>query len=281
MKASYFWDTGSGIAGDTGSPASGQKMRKGCFASPMWPLGTKVTVKARGRTATGEVCDFGPGWPAELATDPVLIDIDTYTFAYLAAGKAPASPTNAGVPEGHLLLTVQVTKWGTGRSYKNRDKLWRSEFWLRSTSTPKPSTSASSTPKPSTTTTAVTVGTTTENQVVKLTNAERAKAGCKPLKHEAKLRAAAYAHSKDMAAKGYFDHDSPSGEGPGDRIEGSGFSPISTWGENIAAGQRTAAQVVEGWLGSPGHRANILNCSFTHIGVGLSNQYWTQVFASR
>ncbi|WP_211266906.1 CAP domain-containing protein [Nonomuraea candida] len=275
MKASYFWDDGSGTAGDTGKPASGQDMRKGCFASPMWPLGTKVTVKARGRTATGEVCDFGPGWPAEKATDPILLDLDTHTFAYLAAGKKPKTDYDAGVPEGHLQLTAYITKWGTGRSYKDRDKFWRSEFWLRSKSTPKPSASTSS-PKPST----GTVGTTAENEVVRLTNAERAKAGCKPLKHDAKLRAAAYGHSKDMATKGYFDHDSPSGEGPGDRIRGSGFSPISTWGENIAAGQRTAAEVVNGWMDSPGHRANILQCSYTHIGVGLSSYHWTQNFAS-
>ncbi|MGP3959211.1 CAP domain-containing protein [Nonomuraea sp. 3N208] len=151
------------------------------------------------------------------------------------------------------------------------------------TAVPRPSKttlspSARSTPKPS----ATTVGTTLENQVVKLTNAQRAKAGCKPLKHDVKLRVAAYGHSKDMVAKNYFDHTSPSGKDTGDRMKVAGFSPVSSWGENIAYGQRTAAAVMEDWMSSPGHKRNILACSYTHIGVGYvsSGSYWTQVFAA-
>ncbi|GGO65031.1 CAP domain-containing protein [Nonomuraea cavernae] len=121
-----------------------------------------------------------------------------------------------------------------------------------------------------------------ETAVVKLTNAARAAGGCRALVHDSKLRTAAERHSADMAARGFFDHTSPDGRSPGDRVRTAGFAPISTWGENIAKGQRTAAQVVEGWLNSPGHRANIMNCAFTHIGVGhaTNGPHWTQVFAA-
>ncbi|MBB6351569.1 CAP domain-containing protein [Nonomuraea muscovyensis] len=135
------------------------------------------------------------------------------------------------------------------------------------------------TPSPST---ASTGASSLEEAVVKLTNQARATNGCRPLVHDPKLRTAAERHSADMAARGFFDHDSPDGRDPGDRVRASGFAPTSTWGENIAMGQRTAAQVVQGWLDSPGHRANIMNCAFTHIGVGhaAKGSHWTQVFAA-
>ncbi|GAA2363334.1 CAP domain-containing protein [Nonomuraea africana] len=144
------------------------------------------------------------------------------------------------------------------------------------TATPTPSTSPSPSPSGS-----PSGGSAVEEEVVKLTNEARATGGCKPLTHDPKLHTAAEGHSADMAAKGYFDHTSPDGRSPGDRIKTSGFSPISAWGENIAKGQRTAAEVVRGWLNSPGHKANIMNCNYTHIGVGHADKgpVWTQVFA--
>ncbi|GGP00742.1 CAP domain-containing protein [Nonomuraea glycinis] len=134
-----------------------------------------------------------------------------------------------------------------------------------------------------TTSTARTAGASSaETEVVRLTNRARVAGGCKPLVHDAKLRTAADRHSADMAAKGYFDHSSQDGRSAGDRIGAVGFAPVRTWGENIAMGQRTAASVVQGWLNSPGHRANIMNCKFTHIGVGQHSKgpHWTQVFAA-
>lgn len=139
------------------------------------------------------------------------------------------------------------------------------------------------TPSPSTASTGVSTGVSgVEEAVVKLTNQARAANGCRPLVHDPKLHTAAERHSADMAARGFFDHDSPDGRDPGDRVRAAGFAPISTWAENIAMGQRTAAQVVQGWLDSPGHRANIMNCAFTHIGVGhaAKGPHWTQVFAA-
>ncbi|MFD4371905.1 CAP domain-containing protein [Streptomyces sp. NPDC058486] len=121
------------------------------------------------------------------------------------------------------------------------------------------------------------------DQVLSLVNAERAKAGCGPLTANATLTRAAQGHSDDMAARDYFDHTNPDGDGPGERVTAAGY-PWSTYGENIAMGQTTPEQVMEGWMNSPGHRANILNCDFKELGVGVHTNggpYWTQVFGAR
>ena len=127
-------------------------------------------------------------------------------------------------------------------------------------------------------------------QVVELTNVERAKEGLQPLKLNDRLLDAAQDHSNDMAQDDFFSHTGADGSTVGDRVRASGYQ-YSTAGENIAAGQITAAQVVEGWMNSPGHRANILNPNYTEIGVGYEylqndtgsvnyNYYWTQVFGT-
>ncbi|MFE1500687.1 CAP domain-containing protein, partial [Streptomyces albidoflavus] len=121
------------------------------------------------------------------------------------------------------------------------------------------------------------------DQVIALVNTERAKAGCGPLSHNATLTRAAQGHSDDMAARDFFDHTDPDGDGPGERVTAAGY-PWSTYGENIAKGQSTPEQVMEAWMNSPGHRANILNCDFKEIGVGIHTDggpYWTQVFGAR
>ncbi|MCM6775571.1 CAP domain-containing protein [Nocardia sp. CDC159] len=120
------------------------------------------------------------------------------------------------------------------------------------------------------------------DEVVTLTNAERAKAGCQPLKAENRLTQAAQGHSEDMAKNNFFDHNSSKGS-PGDRIAATGYK-ARTWAENIAMGYRDAKDVVNGWMNSPGHRANILNCGLREIGVGVAKGrqglYWTQAFAT-
>ncbi|WP_344282785.1 CAP domain-containing protein, partial [Actinomadura napierensis] len=119
-----------------------------------------------------------------------------------------------------------------------------------------------------------------ENAVVALTNAERAKAGCDALRVDRRLVTAARAHSADMAANDYFDHDSPNGDSPWMRMREAGYAGPGA--ENIARGYATAAAVVDGWMASPGHRANILNCGLRAIGVGMAagsdGPLWTQDF---
>ncbi|MGB8939334.1 MAG: CAP domain-containing protein, partial [Streptomyces sp.] len=118
--------------------------------------------------------------------------------------------------------------------------------------------------------------------VLRLTNAERTAAGLRPLSPDPLLTVAAQDHSADMVARAFYAHTSPEGGEPWDRASAAG-STHRAIGENIACGQRTPAEVVDGWMNSPGHRANILKPSFTHLGVGFAGggsagTYWTQLF---
>ncbi|MEU3356276.1 CAP domain-containing protein [Streptomyces sp. NPDC037389] len=119
-------------------------------------------------------------------------------------------------------------------------------------------------------------------EVLALTNAERATAGLPPLAADTRLAAAAQAYSTDMATRGFYSHTSPEGTEPWDRAAAAGARHRGI-GENIACGQRSPAEVVQGWMDSPGHRANILKPGFTHLGVGYAGggpagTYWTQLF---
>ena len=93
------------------------------------------------------------------------------------------------------------------------------------------------------------------------------------------LEEAAQNHSNDMYENDYFDHTTPDGISPGDRITATGYG-WSTYGENIALGYSTEEAVIEGWINSPGHCKNIMNGNLTEMGVGENNSYWTQVLAS-
>lgn len=133
---------------------------------------------------------------------------------------------------------------------------------------------------------AATSNTALEQQVIQLTNQHRATVGCGPLTGEARLSQAARAHSANMADNGFFDHTDPQGRTPSQRITATGYQWNRT-SENIAAGSATAEGVLQQWLNSPGHRANIENCAVTQIGVGHGHNptsqfghYWTQKFAN-
>ncbi|MEV8314086.1 CAP domain-containing protein [Streptomyces sp. NPDC059900] len=120
------------------------------------------------------------------------------------------------------------------------------------------------------------------NAVLRLTNAERTAAGLRPLSPDPLLTVAAQNHSADMIARAFYAHTSPDGGEPWHRASAAGSAHRSI-GENIACGQRTPAEVVDGWMNSPGHRANILKPAFTHLGVGFAGggsagTYWTQLF---
>ncbi|PQP82277.1 serine protease [Paenibacillus sp. PCH8] len=114
-------------------------------------------------------------------------------------------------------------------------------------------------------------------QVVKLVNAERAKAGLGALASDALLDKVAVAKVKDMSNNNYFDHQSPTYGSPFDMMKQFGVT-YSYAGENIAKGQKTPQEVVTAWMNSEGHRANILGKNFTKIGVGYYNGYWAQEF---
>src|SRR5690625_3613708 len=121
-----------------------------------------------------------------------------------------------------------------------------------------------------------------EQEVVELTNNEREKQGLSPLKANTELSHVAREKSNDMANNNYFDHQSPQYGSPFDMMKAYGIT-YRTAGENIARGQQTPEEVVNGWMNSEGHRANILNGDFTEIGVGFveKGNHWTQQFIGK
>ncbi|WP_031485147.1 CAP domain-containing protein [Streptomyces bicolor] len=117
-------------------------------------------------------------------------------------------------------------------------------------------------------------------EVLKLVNEERAQVGCSALSANSSLADLAQDFSEAMAARGFFDHTDPDGASPWDRAAKAGITDLG--GENIARGQADAAAVMEAWMNSPGHKANILNCDFKTLGVGVhfgsGGPWWTQDF---
>lgn len=121
-----------------------------------------------------------------------------------------------------------------------------------------------------------------ENEVIRLVNEIRVKNGLKALTADWELSRVARYKSQDMKDNKYFSHTSPVYGSPFDMIKNFGIS-YRTAGENIAKGQSTPQAVVNAWMNSSGHRVNILNSSYTRIGVGYvaEGKYWTQMFIGR
>jgi uncharacterized protein YkwD len=138
---------------------------------------------------------------------------------------------------------------------------------------PEPSTSA--TPAAPVTTPAG-----PEAEVLALVNAERAAVGCEALAADVELAAVARAHSEDMRDRGFFDHVNLDGLDPFERAEAAG---VTARAENIARGQQDATDVMAAWMDSSGHRANILDCGLTRLGISVASggggPWWTQLFA--
>lgn len=120
--------------------------------------------------------------------------------------------------------------------------------------------------------------------VVELTNEQRREHGCDDVTWDAELAVPAQEHSQDMADNDFMGHIGSDGRDPGQRVADSDY-PGRYRAENVAAGYETPRDVVEGWMNSDGHRANILNCELRDIGVGYAHSpdteygtYWTQNF---
>ncbi|MFJ2598191.1 CAP domain-containing protein [Streptomyces erythrochromogenes] len=122
-----------------------------------------------------------------------------------------------------------------------------------------------------------------ESAVLALVNKERAAAGCGALTSNPKLSAAARGYSDTMARAGVMSHTGPDGSTMTSRVEAAGYK-WSNLGENIARGQADADAVMKAWMNSSGHRANILNCAFKEIGIGVhkgdGGPWWTQNFGA-
>lgn len=127
-----------------------------------------------------------------------------------------------------------------------------------------------------------------EEEVVALMNGHRAQgADCgtagvfeatQPLTMDPALRCAARVHSRDMNLRDFFGHTNPDGDGPADRMRAAGYMPLF-WAENIALGNASPQAVVDGWMNSDGHCANIMRSSLTDVGIGFyEGNYWTAAF---
>jgi uncharacterized protein YkwD len=123
-----------------------------------------------------------------------------------------------------------------------------------------------------------------QRQARDLVNRERRRAGCDDVTVDRRLIVAANRHAADMARRGYFAHEDPHGDRAGERVADAGYE-WSRFGENIARGQDSVYDVVDGWMNSPEHRENILDCRLHQVGVGLAfsadrTPYWVQDFAT-
>ncbi len=123
-----------------------------------------------------------------------------------------------------------------------------------------------------------------QQQALALVNDNRRRGGCGELTLDRRIIEAANRHAADMARRGYFAHRSPSGTDAGDRVHDAGYE-WSRYGENIARGQDSVHEVVDGWMHSPEHRENIMDCDLHQMGMGLAfasdrTPYWVQNFAT-
>jgi uncharacterized YkwD family protein len=158
------------------------------------------------------------------------------------------------------------------------------------TSQPAPAPTTTTAPAPTTTAPTTTQSTTSEfsayqQEVLNIVNKERTSRGLSALKLNMEVSKVATIKSQDMIDKGYFAHNSPTYGSPFDMMKKFGITYKSA-GENIAMGQKTPQEVMTAWMNSEGHRKNILNSSFTEIGIGIAKDkngrlYWTQMFIGR
>lgn len=267
-------------------PASGPRRR---WLAPIVGIGATVAVLAgiswiAGRNDTSPSSQDGP---LVVSTDGPTSDPDN------ASGSDPTEPGDDATP-----TPTKATPTPRPTPTKPRVTPTPSRATPTPTRTPstRPTTTRPTTSRPTTTRPTKTPTTkptprpttpkptvppagpgTTEQQVLTLTNKERAKAGCGALRMNTALFRAAEGHARDMVAKNYFSHTSADGRSPWDRMKQAGYSG-GAMAENIAAGQTSAAAVVEAWMNSEGHRANIENCTFKVLGVGHHSNHWVQNF---
>ena len=113
--------------------------------------------------------------------------------------------------------------------------------------------------------------------VVAMVNEERDSAGCSPVTVDDRLSSAAQDHSQDQADRGVMTHTGSDGSTSGERATRAGYR-WSKIAENVASGTTSAERAMDMWMESSGHRENVLNCAYRHIGVAEVGGYWTQIF---
>ncbi|MFG2206323.1 CAP domain-containing protein [Streptomyces sp. NPDC048638] len=199
--------------------------------------------------------------PTDRATQPASRGGERPTAPHSRRATSAASPSTSPSPR----RTTKSPAEGTGSHRPARTAAPTAAAPSKSAAAP------SKTPDP---------GSTAEDRVLSLVNQERDQAGCSPVTANGQLAGLAQSFSDDMAERDFFDHTDPDGDTPWDRASDLGISDLG--GENIARGQADARSVMDSWMHSPGHRANILNCEYKTLGVGVhfgqGGPWWTQDF---
>lgn len=277
---------GTAVSGETGAlgpAAHGERsVQLGSAGRRQERHGRRRRRRRRAVAFTAAVLVVGGGGYAGLTT--LKPDDSSETAPSRAAAEAALPPVVASTPPASPTKPAPSSLSAAPRASPSPAKKP-----AKVTPRPTPSKSSPKTsprpapPKPRPAVPSATSPTSFTQQVTELVNTERSKNGCGPVRQNSRLDTAAQRHSADMDARDFFDHTNPDGVGPGERITAAGYA-WSTYGENIAMGQRPPAQVMESWMNSSGHRANILNCSFKEIGVGIHDTsggpWWTQVFGA-
>ncbi|MFF3656653.1 CAP domain-containing protein [Streptomyces olivochromogenes] len=220
-------------------------------------------------TSQATTAPAAPAAPeAPVATEPAATEAPASTTP--AAPEAPAS-TAPSTPEAPASTAPSTPEAPASTAPSTPEA-------PASTAPAAPKATASASPSTGGTTAPASAAVT---RVVALVNSERGKVGCSPLTVNAKLSKAAQDHSADMASHQNMSHTGSDGSDPGQRITTAGYT-WSAYGENVAYGYSTPEEVMAGWMSSPGHKRNILDCGFKEIGVGLAQPggYWTQDFGA-
>ncbi|MDF2092981.1 CAP domain-containing protein [Knoellia sp. 3-2P3] len=258
------------MARHSAHPGAGKRRLVGAAAVAALLVGSGSAVLAFGRDDTAPSAHPSPATsPTEATAAPTTTP--TTATPTTTKAKPKASPEPKATPARTTTAPARAASRTTApKPVQAAPKPSPRTTTPRTTSAPKPS------PKPVATSSGVAA------QVLALVNDERARAGCGAVSSSSALQRAAQGHSADMAANDYFSHTSQDGRSFSDRIRATGYGGGAI-AENIAAGQSTAGAVMKSWMNSPGHRANILNCSYRHLGVGYAKggsygHYWTQDF---
>ncbi|MGI5456472.1 CAP domain-containing protein [Streptomyces sp. CA-249302] len=209
------------------------------------------------------------GWgTSHTRTSPAPSPSAVASTAVSASASASATPAASGTPSASPSASGSPTATATATAEPSNSATSAPSSAAPKSSSSPTATAGSADPSPT-------------DRVLVLVNAERAKAGCSALTENAKLTKAAQDHSQDQADHQNMSHTGSDGSSMSDRLARVGYA-FRTAGENVAYGYDSPESVMDGWMNSDGHRANILNCSFKEIGIGLAQpgNYWTQDFGS-
>src|SRR4051794_3611872 len=256
LASAPYHASATGLTGlsATGPAAKTTVVATTAAAAPITSLGTKhgvITLTGPRTAAKGTLVIFVLDGPKRVLRTDV-----TAPFAVKVNTRA--------LPNGSYTLSTLVVRKGSTSVVTTRTL--RIKNVAAAKPKPAPTTPAPTSTKPSGGSGGA-APSSVATQILDLVNVERAKAGCGALTLNSKLTAAAQAHTTDMATHNFFSHDSRDGRSPFDRIKAAGYS-FSAAAENIAAGSTTAAGAMDQWMHSAGHKANILNCTYVHLGVG-------------